>query len=121
MHDPSFPISSRRRRPTSAMRPVHTSRFARGTVIPMRRTIAIAAATFLVFAGTALDSVHAQQDQAQPLLGPTLSTLFNPRTAPAQKTMGLLQRSFLDLVEESQPKLEVAFVIDGTDSMAAQL
>lgn len=54
-------------------------------------------------------------------MGPTLSTLFNPRTAPAQKTMGLLQRSFLDLVEESQPKLQIAFVIDGTDSMSGQL
>ena len=35
--------------------------------------------------------------------------------------MGLLQRSFLDLVEESRPSLQIAFVIDGTDSMSGQL
>jgi hypothetical protein len=57
----------------------------------------------------------------EPLLGKTLSTLFNPRSAPTQKTMGLIQRSFLDLIEESRPKLEIALVIDGTDSMSGQL
>lgn len=56
-----------------------------------------------------------------PLLGKALATLFNPSSAPAQKTMGLMQRSFLDLVEESRPKLQIAFVVDGTDSMSGQL
>jgi tetratricopeptide (TPR) repeat protein len=60
-------------------------------------------------------------EEGEPLLGPTLSTLFNPRSAPTQKTMGLLQRSFLDLVEESRPKLQIALVVDGTDSMSGQL
>jgi tetratricopeptide (TPR) repeat protein len=35
--------------------------------------------------------------------------------------MGLLQRSFLDLVEVSQPQLQVVLVIDGTDSMSDSL
>jgi tetratricopeptide (TPR) repeat protein len=74
-----------------------------------------------VLAAGVAPNAHAQGDAEAPLLGPALSALFNPRTAPAQKTMGLLQRSFLDLVEESQPKLEIAFVIDGTDSMSGQL
>ena len=35
--------------------------------------------------------------------------------------MGLLQRSFLDLVEESQTDLQVALVVDGTDSMTGDI
>ena len=50
-----------------------------------------------------------------------LDSLFSPSRAAERKTMGLLQRSFLDLVEEAQPKLEVAIVIDGTDSMKDSL
>lgn len=50
-----------------------------------------------------------------------LDSLFSPSRAAERKTMGLLQRSFLDLVEEAQPKLEVALVIDGTDSMTNSL
>lgn len=50
-----------------------------------------------------------------------LESIFSPRRAPAAKTMGLLQRSFLDLVEVTQPKLEVAVVVDGTESMGESL
>lgn len=53
--------------------------------------------------------------------GFALESIFNPQRAPAQKTMGLLQRSFLDLVESSEGELQVAFVIDGTDSMAEDI
>jgi hypothetical protein len=35
--------------------------------------------------------------------------------------MGLLQRSFLDLVESSRKKLQVALVVDATDSMQGEL
>ncbi|RIK86329.1 MAG: hypothetical protein DCC67_02950 [Planctomycetota bacterium] len=64
---------------------------------------------------------RAAEGDEEPALGKALATLFNPRTAPTQKTMGLVQRSFLDLVEESRPKLQIALVIDGTDSMSGQL
>ncbi len=50
-----------------------------------------------------------------------LRTMFSPRRAPANRTMGLTQRTFLDLVEESRPQLEVAIVIDGTESMQPAL
>lgn len=50
-----------------------------------------------------------------------LESVFNPQRAPARKTMGLLQRSFLDLVESSQQELQVALVVDGTDSMATDI
>jgi hypothetical protein len=35
--------------------------------------------------------------------------------------MGLMQRSFLDIAEQSQEKIELALVIDGTDSMKAEI
>ena len=54
-------------------------------------------------------------------LGRSLGSIFDPRRAPAQKSMGLLQRSFLDLVESSRPQLQVAIVVDGTDSMASTI
>ncbi|MFO0915387.1 MAG: vWA domain-containing protein [Pirellulales bacterium] len=50
-----------------------------------------------------------------------LSALFSPHRSPGERTMGLVQRSFLDLVEESQPRLQIALVIDGTESMAAEM
>lgn len=50
-----------------------------------------------------------------------LETIFNPQRAPARKSMGLLQRSFLDLIETAQTQLQVALVLDGTDSMRADL
>ncbi len=53
--------------------------------------------------------------------GSALSTIFSPSRAPKQKTMGLLQRSFLDLADQGDQKLEVAIVVDGTESMATEL
>jgi hypothetical protein len=53
--------------------------------------------------------------------GSALSTIFSPSRAPKQKTMGLLQRSFLDLADQGDQKLEVAIVVDGTQSMATEL
>ncbi len=53
--------------------------------------------------------------------GAALSTLFSPTKAPPRKTMGLLQRSFLDLADQGDAELEVAIVVDGTDSMATEL
>ena len=53
--------------------------------------------------------------------GNALRTIFSPQRSPEKRTMGLLQRSFLDLVEASQGKLEVALVVDGTESMAEDI
>jgi hypothetical protein len=50
-----------------------------------------------------------------------LSTIFCPERVPANKTMGLMQRSFLDLMDESRAKLQIALVIDGTESMASSI
>ena len=61
------------------------------------------------------------QEADNTVAGAALESIFSPRRAPAQKTMGLLQRSFLDLVESSEKALEVALVVDGTDSMAAEI
>ena len=58
---------------------------------------------------------------AEPPAGSALQSIFNPQRAPANKTMGLTQRSFIELVENSQPRLEIALVVDGTESMGASL
>ncbi len=66
-------------------------------------------------------SATAAGDAADSSAGLALESVFNPRRAPAKRTMGLLQRSFLDLVETSQPKLQIALVIDGTESMGTEI
>jgi tetratricopeptide (TPR) repeat protein len=68
--------------------------------------------------GASIPASAADGDQAVPA---ALRSIFSPRKAPARRTMGLSQRTFLDLVEESKPKLEVAIVIDATESMADAL
>ncbi|MDG2224450.1 MAG: VWA domain-containing protein [Rubripirellula sp.] len=50
-----------------------------------------------------------------------MSTIFSPARAPKRKTMGLLQRSFLDMADQGDQELEIAIVVDGTDSMATEL
>lgn len=53
--------------------------------------------------------------------GSALSTMFSPVHAPARKTMGLLQRSFVDMATQTDQPLEVAIVVDGTESMTSEL
>lgn len=62
-------------------------------------------------------SANAAGQTASVDAGHAVATVFSPRRAPAAKSMGLLQRSFLDLIESSRSRLEVALVVDGTDSM----
>lgn len=50
-----------------------------------------------------------------------LSSMFSPLDAPQRKTMGLLQRNFLEMAGGSDTDLEIAIVIDGTESMSAEL
>jgi hypothetical protein len=57
----------------------------------------------------------------EPPTATALQSIFNPQRAPANKTMGLTQRSFIDLLETSQPRLEIALVVDGTESMENSL
>lgn len=47
-----------------------------------------------------------------------LRSIFSSAAAPPRKTMGLLQRSFVELSGQTRDDLEIALVIDGTDSMA---
>ncbi|MCA9171566.1 MAG: VWA domain-containing protein, partial [Planctomycetales bacterium] len=54
-------------------------------------------------------------------VGLALESVFSPVRAPENKTMGLTQRSFLDLVETSRSELEIALVVDGTESMRDSL
>lgn len=55
-----------------------------------------------------------------PLVSAAMRTLFNPAASPPRKTMGLLQRNFLDVAGQTG-ELEVAIVVDGTESMGGEL
>ena len=75
-------------------------------------------ATLLAFILTlSANLLHGQESS----VGLALRSVFDPQRAVERRTMGLMQRSFLDLVEESRPKLQIALVIDGTDSMDSSL
>ena len=50
-----------------------------------------------------------------------LETIFCPDRNPPNRTMGLVQRNFLDLIENSKSRLQIAIVIDGTESMDANI
>lgn len=73
---------------------------------------------FLVVGG--LSSLASGQSQPAPTQS-ALGTIFSPRCAPPARTMGMVQRNFLDLVEVSRARLQVALVVDGTDSMGTEL
>ncbi|MCG8653401.1 MAG: VWA domain-containing protein [Pirellulales bacterium] len=76
-----------------------------------------------LLAGTLSSSALGQQPDQEPAsaVGPAITSIFSPARAPQRKTMGLLQRSFLDIAAEGDRELEVAIVVDGTDSMKAEL
>ncbi|TWU03300.1 vWA domain-containing protein [Neorhodopirellula pilleata] len=59
-------------------------------------------------------------DEPISVVGNAIESMFSPLAAPKRKTMGLLQRNFLDMAGQSA-ELEVAIVVDGTDSMAGEL
>ena len=63
---------------------------------------------------------RAMADEPTPL-GSAMTSVFSPAKAPQRKTMGLFQRSFLDLAASGDQELEVAIVVDGTESMATEL
>ncbi len=63
----------------------------------------------------------AQEPPANNPVASALDTLFDPFRAPPRRSMGLVQRSFLDLVDQSADRLQVAFVVDGSDSMKESL
>jgi len=67
------------------------------------------------------DSQQTDTNQQRSPAASALTTIFSPARAPREKTMGLLQRSFLDLAEQGDQELELAIVVDGTDSMAPEL
>ncbi|MCL4202281.1 MAG: VWA domain-containing protein [Pirellulaceae bacterium] len=85
------------------------------------RTIASACCVPALLFGISTSLSVAAEPAGRPVAQLALESIFSPRHAPAAKTMGLLQRSFLDLVETSPLRLQVALVVDGTDSMSESL
>ncbi len=76
--------------------------------------------TILLILGFTFIEAVAQSPPLSPA-GAALTTIFSPTKAPARKTMGLLQRSFLDIAGQGDAELEVAIVVDGTESMSTEL
>jgi hypothetical protein len=89
-------------------------------IAEMRTVFSTYCAVFLLF-GMLVSLSAAAEPAGRPVTQLALESIFSPRHAPAAKTMGLLQRSFLDLVETSPSRLQVALVVDGTDSMSESL
>lgn len=58
---------------------------------------------------------------AQPTAASALDSIFNVRTAPDAKSMGIFQGSFLDAIRPETPSIQIAFLVDTTESMAQQL
>jgi len=85
------------------------------------RTITFKLCVTVALLPMARTALIAAEPPSQSAAQMALESIFSPRRAPAAKTMGLLQRSFLDLVEVSQSQLQVALVVDGTDSMSESL
>ncbi|HBJ34362.1 MAG TPA: VWA domain-containing protein [Planctomycetaceae bacterium] len=56
-----------------------------------------------------------------PPVSSALRSIFSASAAPERKTMGLLQRSFVEVAQQTEDNLEIALVIDGTDSMADEI
>src|SRR5690606_31308793 len=75
----------------------------------------------LTLAALVAGAARGQSGQTPTSAEAALACIFSPHRAPSRRTMGLVQRSFLDLVESSRQKLQVALVIDGTESMGDEL
>lgn len=69
---------------------------------------------------TSLAAEHEGQSPPSPTAA-ALRSIFSVTAAPPQKTMGLLQRSFLDIAHVADESLEIALVIDGTASMETEI
>lgn len=57
----------------------------------------------------------------KPPVSSALRSIFSASAAPERKTMGLLQRSFVEVAQQAEQNLEIALVIDGTDSMSDEI
>ncbi len=70
--------------------------------------------------GVAFPVSSTSADEVTPAAA-ALETIFSPNRNPPNRTMGLVQRNFLDLIESSKGRLQIAVVIDGTESMDTAL
>src|SRR5262245_47130538 len=53
--------------------------------------------------------------------GIALSSMFDVQRAPKAKSMGLFQANFLDSLKSARPTLQLAFVIDSSESMSDEI
>ncbi len=98
---------------------MYDNRSSRHTLGGFKGIVAMRHFIVILFIGS-LANTCVGQSQPTPAAS-ALTSMFSPERAPQRKTMGLLQRSFLDLAGEADRELEVAIVVDGTESMASEL
>jgi len=67
----------------------------------------------------AVSTLFAQAPQST--AASALDSIFNVRTAPDAKSMGIFQGSFLDAIRPETPGIQIAFLVDTTESMAQEL
>ncbi len=94
-------------------------------MIRILKSVSLLTVCLLVQASLGSPEAVAQDSQPAPnrpsVAGSAMATMFSPVHAPRRKTMGLLQRSFIDMATQTDQPLEVAIVVDGTESMASEL
>ncbi len=61
------------------------------------------------------------QDEKVSSTGIALSSMFDVQRAPKAKSMGLFQANFLDSLKSAQRSLQLAVVIDSTESMSGEM
>jgi len=96
-------------------RGVHQTEWSRR----IRLTLAGLLCCVLIGNTLTVSSLFAQD--AQTTAGSALDSIFNVRTAPDAKSMGIFQGSFLDAIRPETPSIQIAFLVDTTESMAQEL
>ncbi|PQO26414.1 hypothetical protein C5Y96_20500 [Blastopirellula marina] len=93
----------------------------RHTELLRRLGLTIAGWLCCVLIGNTLTVSPLFAQDSQSTAASALDSIFNVRTAPDAKSMGIFQGSFLDAIRPETPSIQIAFLVDTTESMAQQL
>jgi len=95
--------------------------FSEDQSVPHRFFQKIARAAICLSCAVSLVATTHGQDATEPSAASALDSIFNVRTAPDAKSMGIFQGTFLDAIRSESSMTQIAFVVDSTESMATQL
>ncbi|QDU75914.1 hypothetical protein Pan97_29580 [Bremerella volcania] len=96
-------------------------RNVRHTELLRRFGLTLAGLLCCVLIGNTLTVSSLFAQDPQPTAASALDSIFNVRTAPDAKSMGIFQGSFLDAIRPETPSIQIAFLVDTTESMAREL